>query len=271
MVRAEYYKADHASRRTRGRRLRCYWGPHGTLRQGGLLRDVRQLVETSLRHLGEPLPGKPGGEIPAHRGGRLPGVGALHRGSGLRDRSTGGSVGLGAVCDTALQFINQLLLLGDQLVRDALQILDHVQRAVLPQVVQGLRHGDLTEVGRGAHVHPQIQPQPFELGEVEVLHHLADELLRLHPPRHGVNGRLPIRHHRLLKLPVHDHGPLSVVGAHHVQQDTPDVLHPLVKPRSDVLQRDLGVGLQNHQGGRCCPASRCPSGRPWPPGTPWCR
>ena len=156
-----------------------------------------------------------GAEAAAHGGGRLAaGFGFGH-----------GLLGLA-------QLLDQLGLPGDQLVRHPLQVLNYVQRAVLPQIVQGLGHGNLREVAGRAHVHPQLEPQVPEPGEIAQLHH----------------GLLP-----LAALAVGDPaGPhqraKAVVGGHHIQQNPADVLQPLVESGPGVLQRHLRRGLEHHQG-----------------------
>ena len=173
----------------------------------------------------------------------------MQRRAGFGQRSTGSGVCLLAFCDTALQLINQLLLLGDQLIGDTLQILDDVQSTVLTQVIQSLSHGDLGEVSSGADVNTQVQPQVLELVEVELLQDLAHELLGHHLTGHGIDGRHTADHDGLLELHIHDHGTLTVVGSHEVQQDRADVLDPLVNTGSDIFQRHLSVGLEHHQSG----------------------
>ena len=211
------------------------------------MRQVREGHLRTCRQTGERLIGRQRatyGRIVLHTG-----VGALKRRTGLGQCGTGGGVSLLAFRDTALQLIDQFLLLGDQLIGDTLQILDDVQSTVLTQVVQRLGHGDLGEVSGGADVDSQVQPQVLELAEVEFLQNLSHELLSHHLAGHGVNGGHTAVHNGLLELHIHNHGSLAVVCTHEVQQDCADVFDPFVNAGSDILQRHLSVGLKHHQSG----------------------
>ena len=90
----------------------------------------------------------------------------------------------------------------------------------------------------------------LEHTEVKLVDNLMHELLRHHGASIGVDLRYAAgAYHRFLKLLVHNDGPHTVVGAHHVQQDHADVLDPLIQVGANILQGHLGIGLQNHQGG----------------------
>ena len=144
----------------------------------------------------------------------------------------------------SLESLDELLFLRHQPVRHTFQILDHAQHTVAAQVVEGLHHGDLREICRRANVHSDVQIEVLELREVERLYDLPRNALRAHKPGERVNLRRSAGLlHQLVHLSLADDGALPVIGAHHVEQNRADVLHPLVQVRPGVLQRHLGGAL----------------------------
>ena len=76
----------------------------------------------------------------------------------------------------------------------------------------------------------------LENGEIELFHHSPVYFGKSRLARHWVNQLLTVStKHRLFDSLLPDNGSLPLIGAHHIQENRSDVLHPLMQTGTGIL------------------------------------